>query len=140
MTRHHHKVAFQSCISTVWFVRVLPRIFKKLWGISFVVYQQFAKPWCGVWGPAKGPENFWTSDALSYILEHFLGFSSTFSQENKTDSIFFILDIDISTNDQFSFMDFYYELCDKKIKVGRCYCNRNIGKAVLAIFFSLKKI
>ena len=54
-----------------------PQDFKDVWGI----YEQFAQPRRGVRGPPKGPGNFWTSDALCCILEHFLGFLSMFSQD-----------------------------------------------------------
>ena len=55
-----------------------PQDFKNVWGI----YEQFAQPRRGVRGPPKGPANFGTLDALCCILEHFLGFLSTFSQDN----------------------------------------------------------
>ena len=51
-----------------------PQDFSKLWGISFEIHEQFAQPRRGVRGPPKGPEKFWTLDALWCVLEHFQGF------------------------------------------------------------------
>ena len=139
--RHNDKTSSQSCISKLYtciysmVCQGSSQDFSKIVGHFLCGLPTICEAMVWGLGPSQGPRKFLDFRCSQLHFRAFPGLFKYLFSGKQNRLIFFILDIDISTNDQFSFMDFYYELCDKKIKVGRCYCNRNIGKAGLAIFF-----